>query len=434
VKRAFKYRFYPTSAQAVELARTFGCVRKAYNLALAARTEAWTARRERIDYNTTSAMLTAWKKTEELAYLNEVSSVPLQQALRHLQVAFTNFFAQRARYPSFKARKRSRRSAEYTTSAFRYRGGKLTLAKMDQPLDIVWSRPLPGGASPSTVTVSQDPAGRWFVSLLCEDVIDQVQAVHAAVGVDAGLDSLLTLSTGEKITNPRHERSARARLARAQRNLARKEKGSANRAKARLKVARVHARIADRRRDHLHKLTTRLVRDNQTIVIEDLTVRNMLANHTLARAISDAAWRQFRTMLEYKAHWFSRDLIAVDRWYPSSKLCSACGALAEKMPLNLREWTCRCGAVHDRDVNAARNILTAGLAVTACGAGVRPQRESSQTGRSAAKQETPWATQGIPSLREGRMSIRQHRYEEMGDRADGARRGRGHDDDVDVRG
>jgi putative transposase len=379
VKRAFKFRFYPTDAQAAQLARTFGCVRKVYNLALTARTEAWTLRQERVNYNATSAMLTAWKKTEELAYLNEVSSVPLQQTLRHLQVAFTNFFAKRAHYPTFKTRKRSRRSAEYTTSAFRYRDGKLTLAKMDQPLEIVWSRPLPAGAQPSTVTVSQDAAGRWFVSLLCEDRIDAA-AASGVVGIDAGLDHLLTLSTGEKITNPRHERADRARLARAQRNLARKVKGSANRAKARLKVARVHARITDRRRDHLHKLSTRLVRNNQTIVIEDLTIRNMVKNRSLARAISDAAWRQFRTILEYKAQGYGREVIAVDRWYPSSKLCSACGALVEKMPLNLRSWTCRCGVVHDRDLNAARNILAAGLAVTACGAGVRPQRESSRTG------------------------------------------------------
>ena len=172
VKRAFRYRFHPSTEQAAELARTFGCVRKVYNMALQARTEAWTLRQERVTYNATSALLTGWKKTDELAFLNEVSSVPLQQALRHLQAAFTNFFAQRAKYPSFKSKKKSRRSAEYTTSAFRYRDGQLTLAKMAEPLDIVWSRPLPAEASPSTVTVSQDATGRWFVSLLCDDVIE----------------------------------------------------------------------------------------------------------------------------------------------------------------------------------------------------------------------------------------------------------------------
>jgi putative transposase len=387
VKRAFKYRFYPSDAQAAELSRTFGCVRKVYNMALAARTKAW-ARQERVNYNQTSAMLTVWKKTEELAYLNEVSSVPLQQALRHLQVAFTNFFGKRAKYPRFKSRKKSRKSAEYTTSAFRFRDGELRLAKMTEPLAIVWSRPLPEGASPSTVTVSQDGAGRWFVSMLCDDPgVKPLPATNTAVGIDVGLEHLLVLSTGEKIANPRHERQDRARLALAQRRLAKKAKGDgANRAKARRKVARIHARITDRRRDHLHKLTTRLVRENQTLVIEDLTVRNMVNNRSLARAISDAAWSQFRSMLEYKAAWYGREVIAVDRFFPSSKLCSHCGTLQEKMPLSVRTWTCDCGTTHDRDVNAANNLLAAGLAVTVCGAGVRPQR-STPGGQSATKQK-----------------------------------------------
>ncbi|MBZ6101362.1 RNA-guided endonuclease InsQ/TnpB family protein [Streptomyces olivaceus] len=387
VKRAFKYRFYPTDAQAAELSRTFGCVRKVYNLALAARTEAWT-RQERVNYNATSAMLTAWKKTDELAYLNDVSSVPLQQCLRHLQAAFAGFYGKRARYPRFKSKKRSRKSAEYTTSGFRFRDGRLTLAKMTDPLDIVWSRPLPEGAIPSTVTVSQDAAGRWFASMLCDDKPAMPAPANATVGIDAGLTTLLTLSTGEKIANSRHERRDRVRLARAQRNLAKKQKGSANRAKARRRAAKVYARIADRRRDHLHKLTTRLVRENQTLVIEDLSVRNMVKNHKLARAISDAAWSEFRSMLEYKAQWYGREVIAVDRFFPSSKLCSACGTLQSKMPLNIRTWTCDCGTVHDRDVNAAKNILAVGLTATACGDGVRPQR-STPGGQSSVKQETP---------------------------------------------
>ncbi|WGD43502.1 RNA-guided endonuclease InsQ/TnpB family protein [Streptomyces cathayae] len=390
VKRAFKYRFHPTEAQAAELSRTFGCVRKVYNLALTARTEAW-ARQERVNYNATSAMLTAWKKTEELAYLSEVSSVPLQQSLRHLQAAFTHFFGKRSRYPRFKSRKKSRKSAEYTTSGFRFREGTLTLAKMADPLDIVWSRPLPEGATPSTVTVSQDAAGRWFVSLLCEDPgVKPLPAADTAVGVDVGLDHLLTLSTGEKIANPRHERRDRTRLAKAQQNLAKKARGDgANRRKARIRVAKIYARITDRRRDSLHKLTTRLVRENQTLVIEDLTVRNMVKNHTLARAISDASWSEFRSMLEYKATWYGREVIAVDRFFPSSKLCSSCGTLQKKMPLSVRTWTCDgCGTVHDRDVNAAENLLAAGLAVSVCGAGVRPQRRT-PGGRSATKQKTP---------------------------------------------
>jgi putative transposase len=399
VKRAFKYRFYPTEAQAAELSRTFGCVRKVYNLALEARTVAWYQRQERVNYNATSAMLTAWKKTEELAYLTEVSSVPLQQCLRHLQGAFTSFFEGRAKYPRFKSRKKSRRSAEYTSSAFRYRDGRLTLARMREPLNVVWSRPLPDSAQPSTVTVSQDAAGRWFVSLLCDDTITPAPATTATVGIDAGITSLVTLSTGEKITNPRHERRDRARLAKAQRGLSRKAPGDgANRAKARRKVAKIHARITDRRRDHLHKLTTRLVRENQTVVIEDLTVRNLVKNARLARAVSDAAWRELRGMLEYKCAWYGRELVVIDRWFPSSKLCGSCGTIRTKLPLNVRTWTCECGTVHDRDANAAKNILAAGLAVSACGDGVRPQRESSRTGRSSVKQEPQRATAGIPRL------------------------------------
>ncbi len=380
VKRAFKYRFYPSDQQAQELNRTFGCVRKVYNLALEARTKAWYSEQRRVSYVESSAMLTAWKRDPERAYLGEVSSVPLQQTLRHLQGAFTNFWEKRAKYPTFKTKRRSRASAEYTRSAFRYRDGALTLAKIAEPLDIRWSRPLPDGAEPSTVTVSRDSAGRWHVSLLCEATIQDGPPTDAVVGIDAGVTSLVALSTGEKVTNPRHERADRVRLARAQRAHARTQRGSANREKARRRVARVHARITDRRRDHLHKLTTRLVRENQAVVIEDLQVRNMLGNHCLARAISDAGWRELRTMVEYKCQWYGRDLVVVDRWFPSSKVCSACGAVRDGMPLNVREWSCPCGATHDRDVNAARNIRAAGLAVLACGDGVRPARAQAHAG------------------------------------------------------
>ncbi len=360
--RAYRFRFHPTNEQAAELSRMFGCARLVYNKALEERTRAYALEGRKVSYAQSSAALTAWKKTDDLAFLNEVSSVPLQQALRHLQAAFANFFAKRAKYPTFKSRKKSRASAEYTRSAFTYRNGRITLAKMDGPLTIVWSRPLPEGAQPSTVTVTKDAAGRWFVSILCEDTIAPLPPTPNVVGVDAGITALATLSTGEKIVNPRHERADRRKPAKAQRTLARKEKGSANRHKAKVKVARVHARISDRRRDHLHKVTTRLVRENQTVVIEDLTVRNLVKNHSLARAISDASWRQMRSMLEYKAAWYGREPVVVDRWFPSSKLCSACGTTQRSMPLGVRDWVCACGAVHDRDVNAAKNILAAGLA------------------------------------------------------------------------
>ena len=375
VKRAYKYRFYPTPQQAQELARTFGCVRKVYNLAHAERTRAWFQEQRRVSYADTSALLTQWKKDPDLAYLSQVSCVPLQQGLRHLPTAYTAFWAKRARYPRFTSRRKSRACAEYSRSGFRFKGGQLTLAKMPDSLDIVWSRPLPEGAEPSTVTASVDSAGRWHVSILAEDRTTTLTANGQTLGVDAGITTLLTLSTGEKIPNLRHERTDRVRLARAQHLLARKQKGSPNAGRARLKVAKAYTRIADRRRDHLHKVTTRLVRENQAIVIEDLSVRNMVRCHGLARAISDTAWRDLLGMLEHKADRYGRELVVLDRWFPSSKACSACGPAAASMPLSVREWVCTpCSAAHDRDVNAAKNIRSEGHSVIACGDGVRPTR------------------------------------------------------------
>jgi putative transposase len=346
-----------------------------YNRALAERSRAWTQEQKRVTFAGTCRMLTEWKADPETAWLYEVSNVALQQGLQHLQQGFVNFWGKRAKYPAFKSKHKSRASATFTTSGFRYKNGQIFLAKMSEPLDIRWSRPLPEGAEPSTVTVSRDAAARWHISILVEETIEQYPATDSAVGIDAGITTLLTLSTGEKITNPRHERRDRERLAKAQRAMARKQKGSKNRGKAKIKVARVYAKIADRRKDNLHKLSTRLVRENQTLCVEDLSVRNMVKNHSLARAISDASWSEFRRQLEYKADWYGRTVIAIDRFYPSSKTCSACGAIAAKMPLSVRDWTCAaCGALHDRDVNAAINLRAAGLAVLACGDGVRPSR------------------------------------------------------------
>ena len=374
VKRAYKYRFYPTPEQADQLARTFGCVRYVYNRALAERSRAWTQEQRRVTFADTSKMLTAWKRDEETAWLTEPSKGPLQAALRHLQDAYTRFWRKQNGYPKFKKKGKTRDSATYYANCFTFRDGKVKLAKQKEPLDIRWSRPLPGGAEPSQVTVSRDSQGRYHISILVEEVIAELPKNDSAVGIDAGITTLYTLSTGEKTTNPRHEKKDREKLARAQRALSRKQKGSRNRAKARRKVAKIHARIADRRRDHLHKLSTRLVRENQVIAIEDLSVRNMVKNHSLARAISDASWSSFRTMLEYKADWYGRDVVAIDRFYPSSKTCSECGRIVESLPLSIRGWECECGAMHDRDVNAAKNILAVGLAVSACGDGVRPSR------------------------------------------------------------
>jgi putative transposase len=374
IKRAYRFRFYPTPEQEEILARTFGCARFVYNHMLRVRADAWFERKESISYYQTSAMLTKLKQQPDYAWLNNVASVPLQQALRHLQTAFASFFAKRARYPKFK-RKGGRQSAEYTRSAFRWDADKreLRLAKMSEPLAICWSREIPKAAKLTTVTVSKDPAGRYFVSLLCDDCVAPKPAVQGSVGIDLGLTHFATLSTGEKIAAPKTFRKHEAKLARLQRRLAKKQKGSKRQEKARLKVARLHARITDARRDFLHKLSTRMINENQVIAVESLSVSNMQKNRCLGKSISDAGWSEFLRQLEYKARWYGRELIGIDRWYPSSKRCSECGHIVSKMPLNVREWACpECGTVHDRDVNAARNVLAAGLAVSARGEAVSP--------------------------------------------------------------
>ena len=372
IKRAYRFRFYPTPDQEAILARTFGCARFAYNHMLRLRTDAWYQRQQRVGYHETSAALTALKKTPEHAWLNEVSSVPVQQALRHLQTAFANFFAKRAKYPNFR-QKDGAQSAEYTTSAFKWDGVSLKLAKMNAPLAIRWSRTIPKGAKVTTVTVSKDASGRYHVAMLCDDAVSAKPEASGKVGIDLGLTHFAILSTGEKIAAPNTYRKNEAKLAKLQRRLSKKQKGSANRMKAKLKVARMHAKTADSRRDFLHKLSSRLINENQVIAIESLAVSNMQKNRCLAKSISDASWSEFTRQLEYKAQWYGRTLVGIDKWYPSSKRCSDCGHTVIKMPLNIRAWTCpECGSTHDRDINAARNVLAAGLAASAHGESVSP--------------------------------------------------------------
>jgi putative transposase len=377
MQKAYRYRFYPTTEQESLLRRTMGCARLVYNKALAARTEAWYERQERIDFVKTSSMLTGWKKQEDLDFLNEVSSVPLQQGLRNLQKAFTNFWAGRAKYPNFK-KKHNGGSAEFTKAAFRWKDGQVFLAKCIEPLAICWSRDLPEGCEPSTITIKLEASGRWFASLLVDTNIAQLPKSDKSIGLDVGITSLITTSNGDKIANPKHFKQLRKKLKRVQKALSRKQKGSSNRHKARLQVAKVHAAITDARKDFLHKLTTQLVRENQTIVVEDLAIKNMVKNHKLALSISDASWGELIRQLAYKCEWYGRELIKIDRWFPSSKRCGNCGHIVDKLPLNVREWECpKCGMNHDRDLNASKNILAAGLAVSVCGANVRPDREAS---------------------------------------------------------
>ena len=381
-KRAYRYRFYPTAQQQQILARTFGCCRYVYNWALQQKTDAYYQRGERLYYYDLSIGLTNLKKQVTTHWLNEVASVPLQQALRHLDKAFLNFFEGRAEYPSFK-KKHCEQSATYVGTAFRLKGMNLTLAKMEQPLDIHWSRILPEDCKPSSVTISLDTAGRYFISILFEEEITPLEVTPKMVGLDLGLKSMVITSDGHTFGNPKFFAKDEKKLARAQRRLSKKHKGSKSRQKARRKVAKIHARIADRRRDYQHKLSTKLIRENQVVCVESLQVKNMVQNHRLAKAINDVGWGEFVRQLDYKAQWYGRTLVKIDKFYPSSKRCHHCGHVLDSLSLDIRHWVCpECQMAHDRDINAAQNVLAAGLAVSACGETVRPGRAKARAGKT----------------------------------------------------
>src|SRR5215510_6989108 len=320
VQKAFKYRFFPSDEQTAQLARTFGCARYVYNQALEFRSKSWQQENKSVGYHETASKLTEWKKETEKAFLSEVSSVVLQQSLLNLDTAFTNFFEKRAQYPKFKSRG-ALQSARYATNSFVYRNGRITLAKQSEPLE----------------------------------------KAEAEAGIDVGIKTLATTSDGAKLENPRPLLRREKRLKKLQRRVSRKVKGSNNRRKAGLKVARLHARISDTRRDTLQKFTTKIIRENQAIFVEGLNVAGMVQNHNLAKHIADASFGEIFRELAYKAEWYGRTYLPLDRFFPSSKLCSSCGHLLDELPLSLREWDCpSCGVHHDRDINAAINIKKAG--------------------------------------------------------------------------
>jgi putative transposase len=376
----YNYRLYPTPRQRAALARAFGCARVVFNDALRARQEAFAAG---LPYPTDaelSARLTAAKASHERAWLGEVSSVVLQQALADLNTAYQSFFASvaglrkgpKTGLPRFRSRKDTRQAIRFTRNA-RFsvtRGGKLRLPKIGD-VPVRWSRDLP--SEPSSVTVIKDAAGRYFASFVVQTVPGTLPEAEPVIGIDLGLTHFAVLSDGRKIASPRFLRRAEKKLKREQKALSRKENGSQNRDKARVRLARAHARVADARREFCHQLSTALIRENQAVAVEDLAVAG-LARTRLAKSVRDAGWSAFVHMLEYKAQRHGREFHRIGRFEPTSQVCSACGMKDGPKPLHVRAWQCRgCGVWLDRDTNAAVNVArAAGLAVTACGARVRP--------------------------------------------------------------
>ncbi|MFJ9746552.1 RNA-guided endonuclease InsQ/TnpB family protein [Streptomyces chartreusis] len=400
----YRFRLYPNGPQRSALARAFGCARVVYNDALRARESARVAGLPFVTSAELSKQVTVAKRTEDRAWLAEVSAVVLQQSLRDLDTAYRNFFdglkGKRPRMgaPRFKSRKDNQHCIRFTANA-RWKitpGGDLSLPKIGD-VRVKWSRALP--SVPSTVSVVKDAAGRYFASFVVESGTDEtLPAVTPEVGIDLGLTHFAILSDGTKIDSPRFLRRAEKKLKKAQRDLSRKAKGSANRAKARLKVARVHARAADARREFHHQLSTKIIRENQAVAVEDLAVRG-LARTRLAKSVHDAGWSQFVTMLEYKATRYGRTFTRIGRFEPTSQVCSQCGVKDGPKPLNVRTWTCgACGAVLDRDINAAVNVAkAAGLAVSACGARVRPELVPAQRTETGTHRDGQPTVAGIPS-------------------------------------
>jgi putative transposase len=387
VRRGFRFRLYPTKEQELLLRKTLGCSRFVWNYFLDLRQKSWSQENKSLSYYDTAKLLTQLKKEPEYSWLSEVSIIPLRYSIYELDGTYKKFFKGNCGYPNFK-KKSGTNSIGLDGSAFSIKDDKFFIAKNKQPLNIRFHRQLPQNQEIKYIHITLEPSGKWYVSFNLEDLsIQPLPKTNNQIGIDLGVSTFATTSCGDKIKSP-DLKNEYQKLKKLQRKHSKKQKGSKNRYKSRLKVARQYERISSIRKNFHHQVSRKLVNENQVIVLEDLKVKNMVKNRKLSRAISEQGWYQFRSYLEYKCDWYGRELIIINQWYPSSKTCSSCGSIQTKMPLNIREWTCPdCGANHDRDVNAAKNILAVGTTVSACGDSVRPKVHKEPEATSV-KQET----------------------------------------------
>lgn len=365
--KGMTYRLYPTREQETLLAKSFGCARHAYNWTIDVRSKAYAQGQKTPSRFDLDKLMTTEKKVKP--WLSEVSDWVLKEAISHACSAYENFFAKRTGFPRFKSKRDTVQSATWRRPTVK--GKNHVRIPRIGVMRFREHRPLEGEIK--TVTISKHASGRYYISFLVDDgheCVPKPKHAKTAVGIDVGIEKFCTLSTGEKVTNSHFRKSSQTRIAKLQKKLARQKKGSNRYKETKRKLAREHEKVANKRREFLNTLSTRLVNENQVIAVEDLNVKDMLANHHLAANIADASWSEFFRMLEYKSEWYGTHLLSCGRFDPSSKMCSACGQIQTDMPLSIRSWTCpECGKQHDRDVNAAVNILNFAVASTVNGRG-----------------------------------------------------------------
>jgi putative transposase len=373
LRRGYKFRFYPNKEQEILLRKSLGCCRFLWNFFLDKRQKLWIEKKESMTYYDMAKELTLLKQEPEYSWLKEVAVNPLRYSLYSLEETYKRFFKGKCGYPNFK-KKSGKNTLNIDHNAFRIKDGKFYIPKNKKPLNIVFHRQLPKDYEVRNIKITLTPSGKWYISMNIEDpFIQPLPENQNQIGIDLGITTFAATSNGDKIKSP-DLKNEYQKLKKLQRRFSKKQKGSNNREKARLKVAKQYEKITNIRLNFHHQLSRKLVNENQVIVLEDLKVSNMVKNRKLSRAISEQGWYQFKSFLEYKCNWYGRELIIINQWYPSSKTCSSCGSIQTKMPLNIRKWTCPdCGSVHDRDINAAKNILAVGTTVSACGDSVRPK-------------------------------------------------------------
>lgn len=359
IHKAYKFRLYPNEEQKVLLAKHFGCTRFVYNHFLSERKKQYDETHKSDNYYAQAKKLTELKKDNEYAWLNEINSQTLQHALRHLETAYVNFFRGNAKFPNFKSKK-SKNNFSVPQNVI-IKDGKIYFPKFKDGIKFRQHREIVGTIKSATVSLT--PTGKYFVSILTEQVYEPYSKTNKSVGIDLGLKDFVITSDGRKFKNNRYTKKYQRKLKRAQQHLSRKQHGSVQYEKQRLKVAKIHEKIANCRVDNLHKVSTELVKQYDIICVEDLNIKGMIKNNKLAKHIADASWGTFVQFLSYKCKLNDKTLVKIGRYYPSSQSCSECGYVNKEVKdLKVREWTCpNCGSVHDRDVNAAKNILKEGL-------------------------------------------------------------------------